>query len=331
MANLTSKQIIEQSHQAYNQWCDQWREHAQIHKGMGITTTFMEYANIGVGRAILLVANGFSLEEEIETLKEMQHNVDIMVCDKALGHLLNHNITPKYVMVCDANVSYEKYLDPWKDKISEITAFINVCANPKWTKAGFKKICFFVNEDSIQSEIEFAKLSGCKNLIPAATNVSNEMVVLVTQSTNKGRNNWFGYDKIVLLGFDYCWSDQTNYYAFDKTGDGKHNYMRHGYCLDRAFRPVYSSSNLIFSAKWLDDYIRGFALPIVNGSKRTLLGTPPTKDLKAQLQYRYRDQDGMAVRGLTELKMQLHKQLQSIDQRLMAYGQDHLRSFKESV
>lgn len=331
MGALSTNEIVEQSKAAYKQWAEQWREHAKIHREMNIRTTFMDFANIGVGRALLLVGNGYSLEEEIETIKKYGHNVDIMVCDKALGHLLDHGIKPQYVVVCDANVSYEKYLEPWKDQISESILFINSCGNPEWTEQAWKSKCLFVNMDAIDSQKEFGPLSGCTNFLPAATNVSNQMLVLATQSSNAGRNNWFGYDKIILVGYDYSWTDDGHYYAFDNDADGKRQYMSHAHCLDRAFRPCYSSSNLIFSAKWLDDYVNGYRLPVVSGTKRTLLSTIPTKPLDKQLQYTHKPHHGITVRGLSELKLSLLAQVQKIDQRIGALGQEHLISFRESI
>lgn len=329
--NLNTDQIVEQSKAAYKQWCEQWRDHAKQHKAMGIKTSFMDFANVGVGRALVICGNGYSLEENIDTLKKYSSNVDIMVCDKAMGHLLDNDIVPQYVVVCDANVSFEEYCEPWKDKLDQSIMFTNVCANPKWAKENWKNRCLFVNQDSINSEKEFGPLGGCPNFLPAATNVSNQMVVLATQSSNKGRNNWFGYDKIILLGFDYSWSSEGNYYAFDKDARGKHNYMRHAYCLDRAYRPCFSSSNLIFSAKWLEDYIKGFKLPIVSGTDRTLLGTVPTKNLEKQLQYNYRQHDNIVVRGLSDMKVQLIEQLRKIDERLGAIGIDHMSRYRESI
>jgi len=328
--NLSTDQIIEQSKAAYNQWKDQWRDHAKQHKAMKIEKTFMDYANIGVGRALLIVGNGHSLEEEIETIKKYQHNIDIMVCDKAMGHLFDHDIVPTYVVVCDANVSYEKYCKPWEDRLWQSHLFINACGNPEWTKQEWRSKLIFVNMDSIKSEKEFSELSGSQNFIPAATNVSNQMAVLATQSTNKGRNNWMGYDKIVLIGFDYCW-EEDKYYAFNATGDGKNNYMRHAHCMTRDFRPVYSSSNLIFSAKWLDDYIGGFKLPFVVGTKKTLLRSCPSKDLEMQLKYRYSEEDRARVMGLSELRMKLSSDLRAVENELNNIGLQHLEAFKNSI
>src|SRR4051812_18336632 len=103
--------IKEQSNAAMKQWADQWREHCKIHSSFP-QKGFDEYENIGVGKAVLCIANGYSLEENISTIQENQRNVDILACDKTLGHLIDHGIVPTYVLVCDANVDYEKYMAP---------------------------------------------------------------------------------------------------------------------------------------------------------------------------------------------------------------------------
>lgn len=329
--NLNTKDIVEQSWAAYNKWCEQWREHATIHGKMNIKTQMAEFLNVGIGKALLICANGYSLEENITTIHQYQHNVDIMVCDKAMGHLFNNGITPDYVMVADANVSYERYCEPWRDKLANTTLFMNVCGNVKWSRQNWKNRCLYLNADSIKSEVEFGKLSGCNNIIPAATNVSNQMFVLATQSIRANRNNFFGYDKIILIGFDYSWRPGGKYYAFDESAGGKSNYMKHAYCLDRAHTPCHSSGNLIFSAKWLDDYIRSYNLPVVLGSKHTILQSPPTKNLEEQLQYRYRESDRHEVLGLMQSRHRIANELAQIDRRIQAIGLDHWREYQESI
>jgi len=329
--NLSHDAIIKQSWGAYNQWCEQWRRHAKAASKVKNITTFADFANAGIGKPLVLVANGYSFEENLETLKANRHKVDILACDKTIGHLIENGIIPDYCLVCDANVSFEKYLKPYVDKIQDIVLFANVCANPKWFKLGWKSVCFFVNEDSISSHVEFSKLSGCNQFIPAATNVSNCMVVLATQSTNKGRRNLFGYDKYLLVGFDYSWRKDGKYYSFSDDGDGKKSYMKHAYVLLRDGTPAYSSSNLIFSAKWVEDYIRNFRLPVVCCSEKTILNSVPTKDLSQQMGYNYQREDSIKVRAYIEMRDTLAQNLKNVENKLMKIGTDHWSSFQNSI
>lgn len=327
---LSKDEIVMQSNAALTQWGPQWEEHAKEHSKYQMRP-FSDFQNIGVGKVLLLVANGYSFEENIETIKKYRDNVDIMACDKTIGHLIENGIRPDYCMVCDANVNYEKYLEPYKDELYKTTLFMNVCGNPLWTREKWKKTYFFVNMDAIKSEGKFMKLSGCKNTIAAATNVSGAMVVLATQSNNQGRNNYFGYDKIVLIGFDYSWRPGGNYYSFDPAADGKRNYMSHIYMPDRGGEMIDTSHNLLFSARWLTDYINAFQLPVVSGTTHTIVGSIKCNDLESELQYRYKPEDGQKVRKMVA-ELRHHKlQTEKLTGKLNAMGQDHWQNYLESV
>jgi len=291
-----------------------------------------DFENIGVGRAILCIANGYSFEENLETIKELQENVDILVCDKTLGHCLNHGIKPTYVLVCDANVSFEKYLEPWKDQVKDIVLFSNVCANPRWThEAKWKDMYFFVNKDIIKSEQEFSRLSGCQNQIPAATNVSNAMVVFLTQSDDRGRANFFGYDKILLIGYDFSWRPDGKYYAFDSDGGGKKNYMRHIYLNNLNNNYSYTSGNLAFSAEWLEKYIKTFNLPVIQCSKETIMPGRFMSSLESQMKYSYKREDAGIVREKVRKRRELLQALGDIDGSLRMIGREHYYAFASSI
>lgn len=331
MSNPTSKEVIAQSKNAMKQWGDQWKKHAEIH-GKFEQPSFNKLINSGVGKAIVLCANGYSLEQNIEVLKENKENVDIMCCDKSLGPLIENGIIPKYCLVCDANVSYEKYLKPYEEHTEKIILLMNVCANPEWTVGkSWKNIYFFLNQDAIQSEKIFGPLSKCPNMIPAGTNVSNAMIVTATQSSNKGRNNWLGYDKIILLGFDYCWTPKGNYYAFDHEAEGKRFYMKHVCMLDTEDNYVYTSNNLLFSARWGATYIKNFLLPVVNCSDHTILHGIVNRTLESQITYTYKRKDRERVLHLTKKLSHCKQELDTIKTELDTIAKDHWTSFKKSI
>jgi hypothetical protein len=288
--SLTPAQIISQSKAAYNQWKDLWIEHA-TNAAKFPQKKIQDFQGIGGGRACLLIANGGSLEKEIETIKELQGNVDIFVCDKALGHCLENGIIPTYCLVADAKVSYEQYLEPWKDQLKDTILFISVCANPKWIEgANWKDKYFYCVKDAIQTEKIFQDISKCPNIVAAGTNVSNSMVIFMTQCDNAARNNFFGYDKYLLIGFDYCWLPNGPYYAYDFEGGGKRFYMRHNYGRTIGGDPCYTSNNLGFSLQWLQTYIEVFKLPVIQCSKDSVLMTMTVHggadDLRKHMQYR---------------------------------------------
>lgn len=291
-----------------------------------------DFEHSGIGRAVLCVGNGYSLEEEIETIKKYKGNVDIMCCDKSLGHLLDNGIVPTFCNVADANVNYEKYLQPWEDKLDGVILLMNVCANPMWAdKGNWKDRYFFSVLDVLKSEREWVELSGCPNVMAAGTNVSNGMVIALTQSDNKGRRNFFGYDKILLIGFDYSWAPDGKYYAFDKDGGGKTNYMRHCHLFDMRGQPTYSSSNLIFSARWLDDYIKSFNLPVVQCTRRSVFTVAKPGILAEQMQYSFRPEDREKVKRMVELRKLVIQKKKEYEASLTQIGRDHYYSYRKSV
>jgi len=165
-------------------------------------------------------------------------------------------------------------------------------------------------------------------MIPAGTNVSNAMVVFLTQSDNKGRRNYFGYDKIMLIGFDYSWTYGGKYYAFDEDGNGKANYMRHIYLKNRKNEDAYTSTNLHFSAQWLEQYLRNFNLPVVQCDESTLLGIIRYRPLTEQIGYKYKIEDQKIVRQDMLKRDKLKMELNIIEDRLNKIGVDHFNNFQ---
>lgn len=319
---MNDQQIRSQSEAAIKQWGAQWEEHCRTHsQDPMIKNDLEDFAGTGIGKAVLLVANGYSLEENMLTIKENQGLVDIMCCDKTLGHLIKNGIKPKFCLVCDANVNYEQYLKPYEEELEDTILLINVCANPEWSINGnWKSKYFFVNRDIIDSHKKFSQLTGCTNFIPAGTNVSNAMLIMLTQCDNEGRRNFFGYDKLLLIGYDYSWRAKGKYYAYSDDGDGKANYMKHLYCMTVDGDWAYTSGNLLFSSQWLEKYISTFRLPVVNCSKKTILQKTKFSELKEQLQYTFKVEDSAKVRAVCtdlkriyQLKAELEKQLSIIE------------------
>lgn len=328
---MTPEQITRQSKQAYLQWAKQWREHATFHRAYE-QKTFNDFACSGVGKVILCVANGYSFEENLPTIKKWAPFVDIMACDKTLGHLLENGIKPKYVVVCDANVSYEKYLEPYKEHCRNTILFQNVCGNPKWTSgANWKDKYFFVNMDVMNYEKEFSALSGCRNFVTAGTNVSNMMIVLLTQSDNHMRRNLFGYDKIALIGFDYSWRADGKYYAFEQTGDGKFNYMRHIYGLSARGKMIFTSNNLNSSASWMKNYIDAYKIPVAQCSPDSLLVIGKTSDLDRALSYRYIPQEASKVQGLLREKIAIADKMKAVDDKLKDIASRHFYAHRATI
>ena len=90
---MDDEAVRKQSESAYKQWSKQWREQSKYHSKHAMKSWDV-FENIGIGKPVVCVANGWSTELEIETLKANQGNVDILCCDKSLGHTgYNHRST----------------------------------------------------------------------------------------------------------------------------------------------------------------------------------------------------------------------------------------------
>lgn len=324
--------VVGQSKNAYNQWKDQWRAHALEHKKLAPFKSFNDFVYVGIGKACLLVGNGYSFEEHIGIIKKYKNNVDIMCCDKTLGHLIKNGIKPDYCLVADANVDYEKYLKPYENELENTVMFAAITANPQWSFNGnWKDKYYYCVEDAIQTEKEFTQLSGCMNTIPAATNVGNSMVVLLTQCKNGLAQNFFGYDKYILIGYDFSWQHGKNYYAFDTDAGGKRYYMKHVFMENRGSESCYTSNNLLFSAKWLENYLKLFRLPVVLGSERTILGVIPIKDLESQVQYSFESRDAKIVKDLSVQLGRRRIEVLGLENQLKQISTKHWHAFMQSV
>lgn len=326
---LKDTEIRKQSEQAVRQWDSIWSKHCKIHKKeFPEMKSLDDFHNIGIGKSLILVVSGASFEKDIETLKEKQNNCDILCCDKTLGHLLKAGIKPTYCLVCDASVDYKLYMEEHKDQLQDTILFMCVSGNVEWSMNGnWKDKYFFANKDILGSEKKYMELSGCKNAIPAATNVSNALLVFVTQADNMGYRNHFGYDVYGLVGFDYSWTQDGSYYAFNKDGDGKHNYMRHIHMRNTKGKRVFTSTNLEFSAKWITKYNDVFKLPLVQCSDSTIFDVQKYMPLGKVMDYTYKVGDSIMVRSKAHKARKLQKELSTIKNELNNIGSDHLKSY----
>lgn len=331
---ITSQQIIHQSQSAMKQWEGIWRKHAAEAAKLPMKS-LSDFEGSGAGRACLLIANGASFEREIETIKKYQGNVDILVCDKALGHCLDNGVIPTYVLVADANVSFEKYCEKWKDQLKDTILFSSVCANPKWAALkGWKDVYFYCVKDAIATEKIFQEISGCPNVIAAGTNVSNTMIIFMSQCDNERQANFFGYDKYLLIGFDYCWTATGNYYAFDFEGKGKRYYMRHNYGRTIGGEYCYTSNNLGFSLSWIQKYIEAARLPVVQCSRDTVFPTPSVHggaaDLAKQMQYKG-TVDGAQQRALAKKLREISEERRRLSTELIKGRRTQFYDFAASL
>ena len=244
---LTESEVLQQSRSAYGQWAPLWRKNCamngEVYKAHN--DRLSDLYGRGIGKRLVIVAMGASLEESIATIRANRTVVDVLCVDNALGALIDHGITPDYVVLMDAQVSWKKYGAKYAERAKSARLIMNVNGNPEWSRGWRGKVYFGVNKDNIQSEVEFSKISGVQELVPAGSNVGNGAVILATSVLD--------YSAIFLVGNDSSWRDTDNYYAF---GDSeKRHYMSHSVAVDVEGQLTNTSTNLMFSARWLADYI----------------------------------------------------------------------------
>jgi len=245
---LTPKEILEQSRSAIGLWGETWEKHSKINGAIykRMKTKHKDLLFTGAGRTLLCISNSPSFEKKIDIIEKYKDKsgLDIACVDKSMCRLLDRGIIPKFVHIADAGISYQKYCAPWIDQTKNIILVANINANIEWTQNWKGKIYFYVNKDNIESEKIYCEISGCYELIPAASNVGNSLVVFSTQI--------LGYDRYLLLGFDFGWYNKDNYYAFEDSD--KRYWMKHIELIDYKGDIINSSQNLLFSMRWLSDY-----------------------------------------------------------------------------
>lgn len=266
---VSQSEVLRQSEDVFAQFGDLWVKNATENSKLE-SFDANNLANCGIGKVLLLCAMGESLEKNIDVIKKYRDRFHILTNDKAFVPLLDHGVKADYVMLCDASVPFRHMEGREADTVG-VKLISTVYGNPEWTRAWRGERYFYVNRDSIFSERIFRKIFGDKvRTIPAGSNVSNAMVVFFTGCDNEKNINWSGYQRYLLVGYDYSWRPDGNYYAWANPVPKRH-YMKHRTMLDETGAVVFTSNNLLFSAKWLYSYITAFDLPLVNCSGTGIL------------------------------------------------------------
>lgn len=271
MENLSYNDVKKQSQTVFGQFGEsKWIPFAKKNAQHPNRRDPNELRNCGVGKILLAVAFGASVEEHIETIKKYRDRFDIICPDKAFKALMDHGVKPDYVMLCDCNIQWPTW-GPNEDDTKGIKLIAAPYGNTTWTRRWKGPIYFYVNRDAIGSEKFFQEILGEKTRsIPASSNVSNAQIVFLTGMDEWTRTTFAGYEKIIMVGYDYSWRPDGNYYAWANPTP-KRFYMNHRTLRDINGDRVFSSENLIFSAKWLSQYIKSFSMNAVNCSGRGLL------------------------------------------------------------
>ena len=280
---LTHKDVVKQSWSVYRQFGEQkWIPYAKENAKLP-QKSCEELLGCGVGKTLVIAAMGESIEKTVPFLVKYRDRFDLMTCDKGFVPLLEHDLKADYVMICDCNIPamyFERHL-----LHTEGTNLIaTIYANPMWTKPWLGSRYFYINKDAIESERVFLPLSEKPlRVMAASSNVSNAMVVFVSGCDNVMKMNFMGYDRYLLVGYDYSWRPDGNYYGWIDPKP-KRYYMNHRTILDMNNDIAFTSENLLFSAKWLYMYLSAHSfLPFVNCSERGLLEISKRSSLEKEL------------------------------------------------
>lgn len=274
---IRSQSLTVWKSQGEKTWIPNAKENAKLTRR---DTAELEHS--GIGKYCVLVGMGPSLEENVDTLKKYRDRIDIICCDKAFLPLMDRGIKPNFVMTADASIPY-KYIETRRRDTEGVCLISTPYGNPVWTTMWKGPRYFYLNQDSIESERHFMPIFKDRyRMIPASSNISNAMLVFWTECNMQQNSNWGGYETYFLVGYDYAWEPDGNYYAWDNPKP-KRYYMSHLTAIDYTGKIVFSSSNLDFSSKWMTDYINAFTLPVVNCSNRGLLAIPNLSNLEKEL------------------------------------------------
>ena len=235
----------------------------------------------GIGKVLVLVGMGPSLEEQVQSIIKYRDRCDVCVCDKGFGPLLDHGVKADYVFLCDANIPY-RHIEPYIDKTDGVKLIATPYAQTDWTTNWRGERYFFVMRDAIESEQHFYAIFGPVRGVPAGSNVSNGMLSFFAGCDETNDKNWAGYERYLLIGYDYAWPLKGNYYAWSNPVEKRH-YMTHRTILDMNMNTYFTSENLYFSAKWMMSYLSKFKIPVVNCSKRGLLMVVQQSTLEKEL------------------------------------------------
>ncbi len=271
---INSDEIQQQSMAAWNQWRPLWIKNVKVNKELK-NGSFSELLNIGKGKTLLIAAFGYSLSENIESIKKNRDKFDIFCCDKSFGYLMDNGIVPNYCQIADASVETK-----WMTgrDTSKTILISNIAANPEWGLEWKGKKYYYTNWDNIGTAKILGKLGNCYDLIPASSNVSNGMIVFASQV--------LGYKKHLLVGFDYSWDTDGKYYASGNPGGNKKNYMYHATVITNHGRLSRTSTNLLFSCKWMMDYLMKFKnLLTINCTDRGIFNIPLRMSIEKGLNY----------------------------------------------
>lgn len=247
--DLTSQQsVLKHSQLALDHWGDLWKGNCERNKDK-IVTSLKDIVGKYHNKTAVLFAFGPSFKENIRQFKKMDRKDVVVGCvDKAFKFLVEEGIQPDFCLIADGSVSPSWFADVDKEAIKKCKLISNIYAKPDWSDfwaevSGPQNIYWFVNKDNLDSHKIYGEMVNYYELIEAASNVGNSLVVFSVKI--------FGCKNVILYGYDYSWDTGTYY--------GNGNHMKSTLVgthreVDTVGNIVYTNDNMRFSADWLHKY-----------------------------------------------------------------------------
>jgi len=265
---------------AFNKWKPLWIANCEKNKPF-IKTQLTDFLNIYKDETVVLFSYGSSFLKNIEEFKNSNlfGKVKIGCVDKAFRALVNNGIAPDFVICTDGSIE-RKWIDGIEDKyIKNCILVSNVYAAPhyiqRWADCdNLNKIAWYLNKDNINTHHYFGKIVDYYQVIPAASNVGNSLVVVASQI--------FGAKNVILYAFDYCWDFDGNYYGAED--HPKKEFLQNLRLIDKyTGKLVCVSSNMDFSSRWLERFIvysyQNFGVIVVNKTGHGICESPFSLDV----------------------------------------------------
>ena len=250
--DVTSEsEVIKHSKFAFEKWKSLWTNNCKENRPR-IKTNLGMFVGKYSDRTAVLFSFGPSLIPNIKKFKrDYEGRTDIVIgcVDKAFKTLVQNGIQPDYCLLADGSVSVDWVTGADHEAIKKCLLISLVYGSPKWSElwasvSGAQNIAWYLNKDNIDTHAYFAPLSGCWEVIEAASNVGNSLVVFSVKI--------FGCRTCTLYGYDYSWKPKQYY------GNGNHKksaFLGNIRKTDINGDIVYTSDNMLFSADWLGKYM----------------------------------------------------------------------------
>ena len=107
--------------------------------------------------------------------------------------------------------------------------------------------------------------------------------------------------------------------------------MKHVYVQHLNGNIAYTSNNLMFSARWFEQYIKTFRLPVVQTTKHSIFGSVYQGDLAEQMNYEYKKDDKISIKDLLKKKRKHLQDLKGLENKLASIGEDHYFNMLKTV